>query len=273
MFIDSHAHLDSVDFDSDRALVIERARAAGVARVLAIGSGTGPGTLDCAIKLAERFEGLDASIGIHPHEARLAAEEDFRLLTELAGHPAVVAWGEIGLDFHYDHSPRDVQLEVFARQLKLAADRRLPVIIHTREAERETLRALQEHWTQPHIGGILHCYSGSLELAESGLAMGFLISFSGMLTFPKAQSVRDVAQRVPLERLLIETDAPYLAPVPHRGKRNEPAFVVETAKALAQLKETSMEAIGRQTAENYRRLVDRGYSRDRGRFTRDPVVQ
>ncbi|HEU0004940.1 MAG TPA: TatD family hydrolase [Terriglobia bacterium] len=258
MFIDSHAHLDSADFDPDRPAVIERAQAAGVTRVLAIGSGTGPGTLDCAIKLAETFEGVDASIGIHPHEAALATEDDFRLLAELAEHPAVVAWGEIGLDFHYDHSPRDVQREVFARQLKLAAERRLPVIIHTREAEEETLNVLLEHWGQPEIGGILHCYSGSLELAQAGLEMGFLISFSGMLTFPKAQNVRDVAHRLPMERLLIETDAPFLAPVPHRGKRNEPAFVVETAKAMAQLKETSIEVIARQTSENYRRLFSQG---------------
>ncbi len=258
MFIDSHAHLDSADFDSDRPAVIERAKAAGVTRVLAIGSGTGPGTLDCAIKLAEAFDGLDASIGIHPHEAALATEDDFRLLAELAEHPAVIAWGEIGLDFHYDHSPRDVQREVFARQLKLAAERRLPVIIHTREAEEETLKVLQENWGQPEIGGILHCYSGSLELAQAGLEMGFWVSFSGMLTFPKAHNVREVAQEVPMERLLIETDAPFLAPVPHRGKRNEPSFVVETAKVLAQLKGTSIEVIGRQTSENYRRLFNQG---------------
>jgi TatD DNase family protein len=258
MFIDSHAHLDSADFDSDRHTVIERAKAAGVARVLAIGSGTGPGTLDCAIKLAEAFEGLDASIGIHPHEAALATEEDFRLLAELAEHPAVIAWGEIGLDFHYDHSPRDVQGDVFARQLRLAAERRLPVIIHTREAEEETLKVLQENWRQPEIGGILHCYSGSLALAQAGLEMGFRVSFSGMLTFPKAHSVREVAQKVPMERLLIETDAPFLAPVPHRGKRNEPSFVVETARALAQLKGTSIEVIGRQTSENYRCLFKQG---------------
>ena len=202
------------------------------------------------------FEGLDASIGIHPHEAALATEDDFRLLAELAKHSAVIAWGEIGLDFHYDHSPRDVQREVFARQLRLAAEQRLPVIIHTREAEDDTLKLLHENWGRPQIGGILHCYSGSLALAQAGLEMGFWVSFSGMLTFPKAHNVREVAQKVPMEQLLIETDAPFLAPVPHRGKRNEPSFVVETAKALAQLKGTSIEVIGRQTSENYRRLFN-----------------
>jgi TatD DNase family protein len=258
MFIDSHAHLDSSDFDTDRPAVIERARAAGVARVLAIGSGAGPGTLDCAIKLAEAFEGLDASIGIHPHEAALATEDDFRALAALANHSAVIAWGEIGLDFHYNHSPRDVQRSVFARQLRMASERRLPVIIHTRDAEEETLKVLQENWGEPGIGGILHCYSGSLELAQAGLEMGFWVSFSGMLTFPNAHNVREVAQKVPMERLLIETDAPFLAPVPHRGRRNEPSFVVETAKAMAQLKGTSIEVIGRQTSENYRRLFKQG---------------
>jgi len=258
MFIDSHAHLDSADFDNDRPAVIERAKAAGVTRVLAIGSGTEPGTLDCAIKLAEAFESLDASIGIHPHEAALATEDDFRLLAELAKHSAVSAWGEIGLDFHYDHSPRDVQGDVFARQLRLAAERQLPVIIHTREAEEETLKVLQENWKQPEIGGILHCYSGSLALAQAGLEMGFRVSFSGMLTFPKAHSVREVAQQVPMERLLIETDAPFLAPVPHRGKRNEPSFVAETARALAPLQGTSIELIGSQTSENYRCLFKQG---------------
>ena len=254
MFVDSHAHLDSADFDQDRSAVVERAQAAGVTRILAIGSGTGPGTLDCAIKLAEAFECLDASIGIHPHEAALATEDDFGLLKQLSEHSAVIAWGEIGLDFHYDHSPRDVQIEVFARQLKLASERRLPVIIHTREAEKETLTLLQQHWTEPGVGGILHCYSGSLEFAQAGLEMGFWVSFSGMLTFPKAQNVRDVALRIPLDRLLIETDAPFLAPVPHRGKRNEPAFVVEAARALAQLRSMTIEEIARQTSENYHRL-------------------
>ncbi len=255
MFIDSHAHLDAADFDLDRALVLQRAREAGVKRVLAIGSGTGPGTLDCALKLAEEFDCLDASIGIHPHEAAAATETDFLQLAELARHPKVVAWGEIGLDFHYDHSPREVQTAVFDKQLRLAADACLPVIIHTREAESETLEILSQRWRKTGKSGVLHCYSGSLELAQAGLEMGFFVSFSGMLTFPRAQNIRNVAEQVPLERLLIETDSPYLAPVPHRGKRNEPAFVVETARALAQLKNVALECIGRQTAENYLRLL------------------
>jgi TatD DNase family protein len=256
MFIDSHAHLDSADFELDRPAVIQRAKDRGVTRILAIGTGAGPGTLDCAVKLAETFEGVDASIGIHPHDAALATEDDFRFMTEISTRSTVIAWGEIGLDFHYDHSPRDVQREVFARQLKLASERRLPVIIHTREAEEETLKLLQEHWGQAEIGGILHCYCGSREFALAGLEMGFLISFSGILTFRKADAIREVARLVPKERLLIETDAPFLAPVPHRGKRNEPAYVVETARVMAQVRETSIEVVARQMSENYRQLFN-----------------
>ena len=255
MFIDSHAHLGSSDFDSDRSDVLRRARDAGVDRILAIGSGTGSGSLDCAIRLAEQYEDLDASIGIHPHEASLATDEDFQFLLQLAEHPRVVAWGEIGLDFHYDHSPHEVQIAVFAKQLDLARAKRLPVIIHTREAEPETLKTLQEHWDGNSPGGILHCYSGSLQLAQQCLEMGFRVSFSGMLTFPKAQDIREVAKEIPLDRLLIETDSPYLAPAPRRGKRCEPGFVVETAKALAQLRGLSVEDIGRITSLNYRTLL------------------
>jgi TatD DNase family protein len=254
MFIDSHTHLDSSDFDIDRAAVVQRARESGIEKILAIGSGGGPGTLDCAINLAEEFEGLDASIGIHPHEAATASEDDFQQLLEWARLPKVVAWGEIGLDFHYNHSPREVQTAVFARQLRLAAETELPVIIHTREAENETLKILREGWRETGISGVFHCYSGSLELALAGIEMGFFVSFSGMLTFPKAQNIRDVAHQLPLECLLIETDSPYLAPVPYRGKRNEPAFVIETAKALAQLRGLTLEAVAKQTAENYRRV-------------------
>ena len=191
----------------------------------------------------------------------LATENDFRLLTDLAGNSKVVAWGEIGLDFHYDHSPRDVQRNVFGKQLGLAREAGLPVIIHTREAESETHETLKSHWHGSGLGGILHCYSGSWELAKACLEMGFLVSFSGMLTFPKAQSVRDVAEKVPMDRLLIETDSPFLAPVPHRGKRNEPAFVVETAKAIARVKGLSVEDVAKTTTANYHRLFTAKSSR------------
>jgi TatD DNase family protein len=254
MFIDSHAHLGSPDFDQDRTAILERAKLAQVERILAIGSGTETAALDEAIKLAEEFSYLDASVGIHPHEAKLATSEDFDRLKKLATHPKVVAWGEIGLDFHYDHSPREVQRTVFIQQLVLAQEAHLPIIIHTREAEAETLQILKQYWSRSGLGGILHCFSGTLEMAEECIKMGFMVSFSGMLTFPKAQDIRDVAKKIPLERLLIETDSPFLAPVPYRGRRNEPAYVVETARSLAQLRTLSPEAVGEITGGNYRQF-------------------
>jgi TatD DNase family protein len=257
MFIDSHAHLDTADFDPDRSEAIARARTAQVGRILAIGSGTGPGSLDCAVALAKQYDNIDASIGIHPHEAKLATKDDFEFLKSLAPDPKVVAWGEIGLDFYYGHSAREIQLEVFAFQLEMAGEAELPVIIHTRDAEMETLEVLRRQSEKKPLHGVMHCYSGSLEMARKCLELGFFISFSGMITFPKAQKIRDVAQQMPLDRLLIETDSPYLAPVPHRGKRNEPSFLVETASVLARLKGISVEELARHTAENYYQLFPR----------------
>lgn len=257
MFIDSHAHLDAKDFDLDRSETMARAKAARVGRILAIGSGTGPGSLDCAVALAKQYDNIDASIGIHPHEAKLASQVDFEFLQSLASHPKVVAWGEIGLDFFYSHSARDIQLNVFAHQLELAGKTELPVIIHTRDAETETIELLRRQSQKKALQGVMHCYSGSLEMARTCLEFGFSISFSGMITFPKAQNIRDVAQQMPLDRLLIETDSPYLAPVPHRGKRNEPSFLVETAEVLARLKGISTEELARHTTENYYRLFQR----------------
>jgi TatD DNase family protein len=254
MFIDSHAHIDSLDFQADRAAVLERACLAQVERILAIGSGTSPETLEAVVHLAEEHPFLDFAIGLHPHEASSASESHFDLMRQIASHPKVVAWGEIGLDFHYDHSPREVQKSVFIQQLVLARESDLPVIIHTREAEVETIEILKQHETGNGRGGILHCFAGSLTMAEECIEMGFMVSFSGMLTFPKAQGIRDVARKIPLERLLIETDAPYLAPVPYRGKRNEPAYVVETARALAELKGLGLNEIAGVTAKNYRRF-------------------
>jgi TatD DNase family protein len=257
MFIDSHAHLEGKRFDHDRDEVIARARDAGIETILAIGIGDGPGTLDCAIKLAERFPGLYATTGIHPHEAQLAKESDFLEMEQLASHPKVIAWGEIGLDYYYDHSPRDVQANVFTRQMELAKTAKLPIVIHCRASEGsenawdDTIRLLREHWASSALGGILHCFSGTLAHAQAALELGFMISFAGNLTFPKAESIRDVAKQVPLDRLLIETDSPFLAPVPHRGKRNEPAFVIETARMLAQIRGISLEEIGKHTTQNF----------------------
>lgn len=271
MFVDSHAHLDSPEYANDLDIVLQRARDARVQRILVIGSGMGRDGLGGAVRLAQLDNMLDASIGIHPHEARLATGEDFSQLSELSKQPEVVAWGEIGLDFHYHHSPQETQEQVFIHQLELARQSHLPVIIHTREAEDRTLQILKEYWADCGLGGIMHCFSGSLDLAQECLDMGFLISFSGILTFPKARTVQQVARIVPEHRLLIETDCPYLAPVPHRGRRNEPAFVARTADALAEIRGLSLETVGRLTTENYLRFSRREPQENPPRETSPPV--
>ena len=257
MFVDSHAHLDGKQFDSDRDQVIARALEAGVQAMVAIGNGDGPDQVDCGIRLAEKYDFIYATLGIHPHEARLADEAAYRNMERLARHPKVIAWGEIGLDYFYDHSLRDVQKQVFTRQMELAAAAKLPIVIHCRPSEAsdnawvDCLGLMREHWAEKGLGGILHCFTGNWPQAKRALDMGFMISFAGNLTFPKAQPIRDAALEVPLERMLIETDSPYLAPVPHRGKRNEPAFVRETARKLGELRGLTAEEIGDQTTRNF----------------------
>lgn len=257
MYIDSHAHVEGHKFDSDRAEMLTRAREAGLERILAIGSGTGPGTYDCALKISEQHDWIFASTGLHPHEASVATQVDYDEMAELAKHPKLIAWGEIGLDYYYDHSPREVQKEVFRRQMELAAAAKLPIIIHCRPSDNsenawdDTLEMLRTHWAPSGLPGILHCFTGEWKHAQAALDIGFYISFAGNVSFPKAQNIRDVAQQVPLDCMLIETDSPYLAPVPHRGKRNEPSFVVNTAETIAQLRGTSKEKIGEQTARNF----------------------
>jgi len=257
MFVDSHAHLDGERFDADRDAVLARAREAGVETIVAIGSGTGPGSLDCGIRIAEQHDFIYATIGIHPHEAKLAAETDFVELEQLAKRPKVIAWGEIGLDYFYDHSPRQVQQHVFIKQMELARAAELPIVIHCRPSDgsdnawEDCLALIEQHWAPSGLGGVLHCFTGTWPQAKRALDAGFMISFAGNLTFPKAQQIRDAAKEVPLERIFIETDSPFLAPVPHRGKRNEPAFVVETARQLGELRELSREEIGRLTSRNF----------------------
>jgi TatD DNase family protein len=257
MFVDSHAHLDGKQFETDREDVIARAREAGVKTIVAIGNGDGPPTLDAGVRLAEKYPFLYATVGIHPHEARLADETAFAEMARLARNPKVIAWGEIGLDYFYDHSPRETQKQVFARQLELAAAAKLPIVIHCRPSEssadawEDCLRMIEQQWAPHDLGGILHCFTGSWAQAKRALDVGFMISFAGNVTFPKAQQIRDAALQVPLDRMLIETDAPYLAPVPHRGKRNEPAFVTETARKLGELRGLGMEEVGEQTSRNF----------------------
>ncbi|MGA7697619.1 MAG: TatD family hydrolase [Candidatus Sulfotelmatobacter sp.] len=257
MFVDSHAHLDGKQFDSDREQVIARAREAGVQTIVAIGNGDGPAQVDCGIRLAEKYDFMYATLGIHPHEARLADEAAYQNMERLAKHPKVIAWGEIGLDYFYDHSPRDVQKRVFTRQMELAGAAKLPIVIHCRPSDgsdnawEDCFELMQEHWAATALGGILHCFTGTWPQAKRALDMGFMISFAGNVTFPKAQQIRDAALEVPLERMLIETDSPYLAPVPNRGKRNEPAFVKETARKLGELRGLAMEEIGQYTTRNF----------------------
>ncbi|MGC1438030.1 MAG: TatD family hydrolase [Terriglobales bacterium] len=260
IFVDSHAHLEMEQFDADREQMLARAREAGIEAIVAIGSGTGPGSLDCGIQLAERHGFIYATIGIHPHEARLASDADFEEMVQLAKRPKVIAWGEIGLDYFYDHSPRKVQQEVFLKQLQLARAAKLPIVIHCRpsdnsdDAWQDCLKLLREHWAASGLGGILHCFTGTWAHAAQALDMGFMISFAGNVTFPKAQQIREAAKQVPLDRMLIETDSPFLAPVPHRGKRNEPSFVKEVARQLGELRGLSMEEVGLQTANNFYRF-------------------
>jgi TatD DNase family protein len=259
MYIDSHCHLENKRFDPDRAAVFARARAAGIEALLAIGNGDGPGTgtLDCAVQFSQLYDWVYATVGIHPHEATLAKQEDFDELERLSHNPKVIAWGEIGLDYYYDHSPRDVQQQVFVQQMEMARAAKLPIIIHNRPSDNsenawdDLLQLLREHWASSGLGGVLHCFTGSVENAKAVLDIGFIVSFAGMITYPKAQNLRDAAAIVPPERMFIETDSPYLAPVPHRGKRNEPAYVVEVAKTIAGLRGISCEEIGLQTTQNF----------------------
>jgi TatD DNase family protein len=257
MFVDSHAHLEGAQFDPDREQVIARAREAGVQAIVAIGNGDGPAQLDCGIRLAEQYDFIYATLGIHPHEARLADEAAYQNMERLARHPKVIAWGEIGLDYFYLHSPRELQKQVFLRQMELAAAAKLPIVIHCRpendsdNAWQDCFELMQAHWAPKGLGGILHCFTGNWPQARIALDMGFMISFAGNVTFPKAQQIRDAALEVPLDRMLIETDSPFLAPVPYRGKRNEPAFVKETARKLGELRGLGAEEVGTITAHNF----------------------
>ncbi len=253
--IDSHTHIDMPEFDSDRDQVVERARAVGVTGMLVVGGMDGTGGHARALDVASRYA-MVASAGIHPHEARTADDAGYDELRRLAGERRIVAIGEIGLDFHYDHSPRPVQREVFRRQLRIAREVGLPVIVHTREADVETAEILEQEGAL-EAGGVIHCFTGGEELAKRALGLGFFISFSGILGFPRSQGIQEVARQTPLDRLLVETDAPFLAPIPHRGKRNEPAFVVEVARTLAALREMSLDAIAGATRANHARLFRR----------------
>jgi len=249
--IDSHCHLDDAAFDADREETIQRALDAGVELMVAVGTGKGPPDLEAGIRMADAHSQFLATIGVHPHDAAKATPDTFVRLEELLAHAKIVALGEIGLDYHYDFSPREVQRDVFARQLDIAARCHKPIVIHTREAWDDTLALIREHC----VTGIMHCFTGNVAQAEQSLALGFYLSFGGVVTFPKATELHEAARAVPLDRILIETDAPYLAPVPQRGKRNEPAFIVHTVQRLADLRGTTVGEIIRATTANFRQVM------------------
>jgi TatD DNase family protein len=259
--IDSHAHLEMSQFDEDRDGMLDRARAAGVEALLAIGSGTSPAErIDSAIPFAEQHDWIYATVGIHPYDVKAATDEIFEQLDRLARHPRVIAWGELGLDYHYEEeqAPREVQHHVFRRQLTQARAAKLPIVIHCRDAWDDCLAILEEDWRPSGLGGIFHCFSATPAQARRGLDMGFLISFAGNVTYPKMQPLRDVARELPLESVLTETDSPFLPPQGRRGKRNEPAFVVEVAQALGNVRNLAPEEVAATTAANFRRFFRLG---------------
>lgn len=256
MFVDSHAHIDGSEFDDDRDEVLERARAAGVNTILNIGTGDPhSGSLERAVAVAEKYPGVYAAVGVHPHDAKLFDEGASERIRDLIrNNSRVIALGEVGLDYHYDHSPRDVQREVFIKQLRIAREEGVPVIIHSRAADDETVEILRAEWNNAPSGGIMHCFGGTPAMAASVLELGFYVSFAGNLTFKKADNLREAARHVPLDHLLIETDCPYLTPIPFRGRRNEPARVVEVARCLAELHGMEVDEIGHVTTQNFLRL-------------------
>ena len=251
MLVDSHAHLDDARFDADRDAVLQRARDAGVRTILTIGNGDGPDGMGCGIPIAESHDWIFTSVGVHPHDAAKVEERHYGMIEELAKRPKVVAIGETGLDYYYDNSPRDIQRDVFRRQLVIARQLGMPVIVHTRDADEDTERILDD--VRPSCG-VIHCFTSGQRLADFAVNLGFLISFSGIVTFPKAETLARIAQSLPDDRILVETDCPYLSPVPHRGKRNEPAFVADTARFIARLRNTPFESFSERTSANFNGL-------------------
>jgi TatD DNase family protein len=254
ILVDSHCHLDDTQFDSDCLETIERATAAGVQKMLAIGTGEGPPDLEAAIRLAEKHPVLLATVGIHPQYAETADKATLARIPQLLKHPKVKALGEIGLDYHYLPIPKDAQFAIFIEQMEMAHSARKPIIIHTRDAWDDTFSLLKEHWFPTGLPCILHCFTGNPTQARQALEHNCYLSFAGIVTYPKATDVHESAKLVPLDRLLVETDSPYLAPAPYRGKRNEPAHVVHTVRKLAELRGENFELIADATTSNFQKL-------------------
>ena len=255
MLVDSHCHLEFPDFAAEQQAVIERARAAGIGHFLTIS--TRVHRFGEIVEIAEAHDDISCSLGTHPHSAEEEGEITTAHLVKLGKHPKVVAIGETGLDYYYDNSPRELQQEAFRRHIRAALELGMPVIVHTRDAEDDTMRILREEGQGTGLAGVLHCFSSSSQLAEDAIDFGFHISFSGIVTFKKSEELRETARKVPLERMLVETDAPFLAPIPKRGQRNEPAFVVHTANVLAGLHNLEPQALADLTTGNFFRLFNR----------------
>jgi TatD DNase family protein len=259
-FVDSHCHLDDSQFEGDRDATVQRALDAGVSTILSIGTGEGPPSLDAAIRLADRYPSMLATVGIHPQYAPAAKGSDYKHLIELLRHPKCVAVGEIGLDYHWEPYEKALQATVFREQMRIAADAGKPIVIHTRDAWPDTIALLREHWAPTCLPCIMHCFTGGPEQAREALALGFTISFAGVVTYPKAKDIQEAAKIIPPDRLLVETDAPYLAPVPHRGRRNEPAYVAHTARFLAELRGEDPAELEAATTANFYRLFSLSYT-------------
>lgn len=258
--VDSHCHLDDSQFAEDRESVIQRAREAGLKWMLSIGTGDGPPDLACAVRLAERYPFVLATVGIHPNDCQKIVDITFEDLSSLLSHPKVRALGEIGLDYHWG-VPKEAQMPVFLRQLEMAAAARKPIVIHTRDAWSDTIEVLRSDWASTGLPCIMHCFTGDVHQANESLELGFTLSFGGVTTFPKAGDIREAVRIVPPDRLLVETDSPYLAPVPHRGKRNEPSFVSFTAATVARERGVTVEELARLTTANFERLFVDDYPR------------
>ncbi len=252
---DSHCHLDDSQFNHDRAAVIQRACETGLKYMLTIGTGNGPPDLQGAIRLADEYPFVFATVGVHPNDAPKLDARTFNDLESLLTHPKLKAIGEIGLDYHWG-VPKEVQLPVFIRQLQIAAEARMPVVIHTRDAWSDTLDVLRGHWAPTGLPCVMHCFTGDAEQARECLDLGFYLAFGGVTTFPKAMYVREAARITPRDRLLLETDSPYLAPIPHRGKRNEPAFIAHTAEVIADSRGIPIEELAGQVTANFERLFE-----------------
>lgn len=256
MLVDSHCHLDFPDFAEELEDTVARARAAGVVRMVTIG--THLSRFEQVACVAERFDDVDCTVGLHPHHAADELElATVDALVAKAAHPKVIGIGETGLDYFYDHSPREVQQESFRRHIRACLETGLPLIVHTRDAEADTIRILREEASGSGLTGLMHCFSSSRQLAEDAIDFGFSLSLSGIITFKKSEELRAIVRDVPLDRLLVETDAPYLAPIPHRGKRNEPAFVVFTAAAVAAVKGVPPVEFALASTDNFFRLFPR----------------